>query len=62
MCTEEYLKWVKQANLEPLTGNQYDFAEWLLKPENSKEIIRIGDMETIFKSIRNYLKWKKPSK
>lgn len=54
--SEEYLKWVKQANLPPLTNTQYRFAEWLLKEEQQEQMSKIGDLESIFKSIRKYVK------
>lgn len=56
MFTEKYKEWVKQANLEPLTNTQQKFAEWLLLDENSKQISQIGNLDIIFKSIRQFLK------
>jgi len=56
MFTEKYKKWVEQANLEPLTNTQQKFAEWLLLEENSKQISQIGNLDIIFKSIRQFLK------
>ena len=56
MFTEKYKQWVKQANLEPLTNTQQKFAEWLLLEENSKQISQIGNLDIIFKSIRQFLK------
>lgn len=56
MFSEKYKKWVKQANLEPLTNTQQKFAEWLLLDENSKQISQIGNLDIIFKSIRKFLK------
>ena len=55
MFSEKYKEWVKQAELEPLTNTQQKFAEWLLLEENSKQIIQIGNLDIIFKSIRQYL-------
>ena len=56
MFSEKYKKWVEQANLEPLTNTQHKFAEWLLLEENSKQISQIGNLDIIFKSIRQFLK------
>lgn len=50
----EYLKWVRQANLPPLTNSQARMAEFLL---SDPEVVgKVGDLETIFKSIQKYLK------
>ena len=57
--TEEYLSWIKQADLPPLTNTQHSFAEWLLLEENAKIISQIGSLDEIFTSIRKYLKNKK---
>lgn len=54
--SEEYLKWVKQANLPPLTNTQHEFAEWLLIKDNAKVIAQIGDLDTIFCSVRKHIK------
>lgn len=56
MFSEKYKQWVKQANIEPLTNTQQKFAEWLLLEENSKQISQIGNLDIIFKSIRQFLK------
>lgn len=48
--SKEYLEWVKQANLPPLTNSQHKFAEYLL---NEKQI---GNMDDIYKSITKYLR------
>ena len=56
LFSQDYLKWVKQANLNPLTNTQYKFAEWLLLEENAKVISQIGDLDIIFISVRRYLK------
>ncbi len=53
---EEYLKWVKQANLPPLTNTEARFAEWLLLKENSDKFGIIGDLDKIFTSVRRYVK------
>lgn len=50
----EYLEWVKQAELPPLTNTQHYFAEWLLK--NKDIISQIGDLEIIFTKVRKWLK------
>lgn len=54
--SQDYLEWVKQANLSPLTNAQYKFAEWLLLKDNAKVIAQIGDLDTIFYSVRKWLK------
>lgn len=54
--TAEYLKWVKEANLPPLTNTQHRFAEWLLIKENTKAITQLGDLDTIFVSVRKWAK------
>jgi hypothetical protein len=54
--SEQYLEWAKQCNLPPLTNTQHAFAEWLLKQENAKQIAVIGDLDSIFISIRKFLK------
>jgi hypothetical protein len=56
--SEIYLKWVKQANLPPLTNTQYRFAEWLLSPKISSKITQIGDITSIFSSVSYFLKHK----
>lgn len=55
--SNDYTKWVQQANLPPLTGNQHEFAEWLLK--HAKELRVIGDMNSIFQSVQKYVKTNK---
>lgn len=64
--SEEYIKWVQQAKLPPLTNTQHRFAEWLLeeertgvKTDNRKTISQIGDLEKIFISVRRYIKQQK---
>jgi hypothetical protein len=52
--SDEYHDWVKQANLKPLTNTQHHFAEFLL--EHADEIKKIGDLTTIFISVRKYLR------
>jgi hypothetical protein len=54
--SEDYLKWVKQANLPPLTNTQHKFAEWLLEEGNSKVIAQIGDLDSVFTSVRRWVK------
>lgn len=54
--SEAYLEWVKQANLPPLTNTQHRFAEWLLQEDNTKVISQIGDLDTIFLSVRRFVK------
>lgn len=54
--SEEYLKWVKDADLPELTNTQHKFAEWLLSKEISKRINVIGSLDDVFKSVRKYLR------
>lgn len=54
--SEKYLEWSKQCDLPPLTNTQHAFAEWLLKDENSKMVAMIGDLDSIFISVRKFLK------
>lgn len=56
--SKEYLKWVEQSGMAPLTSMQHKFAEWLLLEDNAKMIRKVGDLEIVFKSIRKYLKSK----
>ncbi len=55
-CSKDYLDWVHQANLQPLTNTQAKFAEWLLLNKNVKIISQIGDLDKIFTSVRNWVK------
>lgn len=50
----EYLDFIKQAELPPLTNTQHYFAEWLIK--NAEIITQIGDLEIIFVKVRRWLK------
>ena len=54
--SEDYLTWAKQANLPPLTNTQHRFAEWLLQEDNAQVISQIGDLDTIFLSVRRFVK------
>jgi hypothetical protein len=54
--SEEYLEWVKQCNLLPLTNTQHEFAEFLLLKENRKMMSSFADLDSIFCAIRKYLK------
>ena len=56
LFSEEYKKWVVQAKLEPLTNIQHEFAEFLLLPENQIRLAQIGDLNTIYASVRKYIK------
>ena len=53
---EDYLEWVHQAGLPPLTRTQWQFALWLLEEENVKIISQIGNLNDIFTSVRQYVK------
>lgn len=52
--SKEYLDWVKQADIPPLTNTQHYFAEWLL--ENKDKLTQIGDLDIIYLKVRKYLK------
>ena len=54
--SQDYLEWVKQANLPPLTNTQHRFAEWLLLEDNVKIISQIGELDIVFASVRKWLK------
>lgn len=56
--SKEYLEWVNQANLPPLTNTQHRFAEWLLQKENAKVIGLMGGLNAIFISVRKFIKSK----
>jgi hypothetical protein len=53
---EDYLNWVHQSGLPPLTRTQWKFAQWLLEEENVKIISQIGGLDDIFISVRQYVK------
>jgi hypothetical protein len=52
--SSEFLTFIKQAELPPLTNTQHYFAEWLIR--NKDMIMQIGDLEIIFRKIRKWLK------
>jgi len=54
MYSKNYNNWVRQANLPPLTSKQHKFAEFLF--DHYKMVGQIGDMSTIFESVRKYIK------
>jgi len=54
--SQDYLEWVKQANLHSLTNTQHKFAEWLLQEDNRKVISQIGGLDEIFISVRKWVK------
>lgn len=56
MQTDKYYKWVKDTKQSGLTNTQSKFAEWLLVNERAKIITQIGDLTSIFISIRRWLK------
>jgi len=55
---EQYLEWVQQANIPPITSLQHRFAEWLLQPENLNVISQLGELDKVFNSVRKYIKSK----
>lgn len=52
--TNAYLEWVKQSGLKPMTNMQSKFAEFLFS--NYKVLQQIGDQESIFISVREFIK------
>ncbi len=59
--SKEYLQWVawmkaNKPEILPITNAQHKFVEWALLPENAKFVAMIGDMGTMFRSVREYLK------
>jgi hypothetical protein len=54
MFSEDYLNWVKTKKIKNITNTQSEFAQFLFK--NKEQLQKIGDLTTIFKSIRTYLK------
>lgn len=54
MNSELYLKWAKQTKHPPLTRTQKEFAEFLIA--NKIDIVKIGELESVFKDVRNFLK------
>lgn len=57
---QDYLEWVKQAELPPMTRTQFVFAQWLFT--NREHINKIGNLDTIFTSVRQYVKSNPPKK
>lgn len=53
---KDYLEWVNQSGLPPLTNTEHHFANWLI--DSQDEIGKIGDLETIFSSVRKWVKSK----
>lgn len=52
---QEWIEWRIEHKEKPLTNTQAKFAEWLC--ENAAEQIAvIGDLDTIFNSVRRFLK------
>jgi len=58
--TDDYMSWVQQSNLPPLTNTQHTFAKWLLMEDSQKQIDKIGNLDVIFSSVRDWVKFKKP--
>lgn len=50
--SEDYLEFIKWANLPPVTSLQHEFAEWLI--ENRSIACQMGDLETIFYKMRQW--------
>ena len=56
MISPEFLKFIENAKLPPLTNTQHRFAEWLLLEENRKIIGQLGNLDDIFVAVRKYVK------
>jgi hypothetical protein len=52
--SENYLNWIKENEITGLTRTQYMFAEWCF--DNYKVLNQIGDLDSIFISVRNFIK------
>ena len=59
LFSDTYLKWVKECNISGLTNGQGNFAEWLLLPENVEVLTKMGDLQTVFCSIHDWLNYNK---
>jgi len=51
-----YLDYVDKVKPDPLTNTQHRFAEWLLTDEAVAMLSSIGDLNSIFTSVRRYIK------
>lgn len=54
----DYNKWIKHRinkNLKPLTKTQWEFGKFCF--EHKEILAQIGDLETIFSEIRNFIKY-----
>lgn len=64
--TAAYQQWITECKkqdreLPPLTRQQVEWAEWLLQEDNQQQLSKIGGLDSIYHSIRNYVKgWKQP--
>lgn len=56
LLSEEYLEFASKMNVTDLTNSQVSFVEWALKKDNAKVIASIGDMESMFRLVRKYVK------
>ena len=54
-----YLDYAKQSDLAPLTNTQRRFAEWLLTDEGVEILGGIGDLDSVYTSVRKYIKTNK---
>lgn len=54
--SKEYLEFSKTTKLPPMTNTQVKFAQWLLLPESTAQLEKIGDLESVFKAVRRYIK------
>jgi len=61
MLTQKYKKWIdwikQNKPIKPMTNSQWKFAEKVLNDTELEQMLAApGDLETIFESVRHYLK------
>ena len=60
--TDQYKKWLEwtrtdsRNKVKPLTKTQWEFVELLLQENNAKHLVKVGDLESFFKSVRKFLR------
>jgi hypothetical protein len=54
MHSQLYLEWVADTEQKGLTSTQAEFAEFLI--EHADKLKQIGDLESVFISVRDWLK------
>lgn len=53
---EEYKKWLKDADIPPMTNTQYLFAMRLFEKDSFELLKKFGDLDIIYNSVRKHLK------